>query len=204
MALGLGTGSTVDHLIEVLAGRVKAGLTLRCVASSLRTEQAARRLGIPLTTLDTDPGLDLCIDGADEVDGRLDCLKGLGGAFVREKVVASASRRFVLIVDETKMVSRLGSHSPVLVEAIPFAAASVARLLQDLQPRPKMKDGRPFVSDNGNPVLELHTGPIADPPSLARRLDATPGILGHGLFLSMAHAAYVAFPGGVRSRERPL
>jgi ribose 5-phosphate isomerase A len=201
MVLGLGTGSTVGHLLEVLAGRVREGLRIQGVPSSLRTEAEARRLGIPLTTLDEAASVDLCLDGADEVDPRLDCLKGLGGAFVREKVVASASRRFVLIVDDSKMVTRLGERSPVLVEAIPFAASFVARRLEDLDPRPRMKNGRPFISDNGNAVLELHTGPLRDPAALLRRLEATPGLAGNGLFLSMAHAAYVGSHDGVRKIE---
>ena len=202
MVLGLGTGSTVSHLLEVLARQIREGLRVRGVPSSLRTEADARRLGIPLTTLDEVPSLDLCIDGADEVNARLDCLKGLGGAFVREKVVAGAARRFVLIVDESKMVLRLGTRSPVLVEVIPFGASFVSRRLQDLEPRPRMRDGGPFISDNGNAVLELHTGPLEDPAALAHRIEATPGVAGHGLFLSMAHAAYVGSPGGVLRIDR--
>jgi ribose 5-phosphate isomerase A len=202
MLLGLGTGSTVQHFLEALAARVRAGLGIRGVPTSLRTESEATRLGIPLTTLDEAPELDLCIDGADEVDPRLDCLKGLGGALVREKVVAAAARRFILIVDGSKMVPRLGTGAPVLVEVIPFAVSAVAHRLDDLSPRRRERDGAPFLSDNGNQVLELTTGPLADPAALASRLNALPGVLDHGLFLDMAHAAYVATSEGVRRYDR--
>ena len=154
MLLGLGTGSTVQHFLEALATRVRAGLGIRGVPTSLRTEAAATRLGIPLTTLDEAPELDLCVDGADEVDPSLGCLKGLGGALVREKVVASAARRFVLIVDGSKLVPRLGTGAPVLVEVIPFASSAVGHKLEDLSPRRRDNDGVPFLSDNGNYVLD--------------------------------------------------
>jgi len=202
MLLGLGTGSTVQHFLEVLAPRVRAGLGIRGVPTSLHTEAAATRLGIPLTTLDEAPELDLCVDGADEVDPQLGCLKGLGGALVREKVVASAAKRFVLIVDGSKLVPRLGTLAPVLVEVIPFAASVVAHALEDLSPRRREKDGVAFLSDNGNHVLELATGPLADPAALAARLDGLPGVLDHGLFLGMAHAAYVATSDRVRRFDR--
>src|SRR5262249_51544493 len=113
-----------------------------------------------------------------------------------------AARRFVLIVDDSKMVARLGTRAPVLVEALAFAEPFVTRSLQDLRPRIRSQDGRSFISDNGNPVLELHTGPIEDPAALARRLDGTPGVIDHGLFLAMAHAAYVASAAGVERIER--
>jgi len=202
MLLGLGTGSTVQHFLEVLAPRVRAGLGIRGVPTSLRTEAEATRLGIPLTTLDEAPELDLCVDGADEVDPHLGCLKGLGGALVREKVVASAAKRFVLIVDGSKLVPRLGTLAPVLVEVIPFAASVVAAKLDDLSPRRREKDGAAFLSDNGNYVLELTTGPLENPEALAARLDAIPGVLDHGLFLGMAHTAYVATSERVRRFDR--
>ena len=235
MRLGLGTGSTVTHLLDALGERVRSGLSIVGVPTSARTEAQARRLGIPLATLDEAPELDLCIDGADEVDSRLDCLKGLGGACVREKVVAAASRRLVLIVDETKLVDRLGTRAPVVVEVIPFALAPVLRALRDLDPflrrTTRVEMGRssgetlpraqkwadsalapaaasglapapPYVTDNGNLLLELRTGPIAQPASLASRLDSTPGVLDHGLFLGMAHSVYVASASGVRRIDR--
>jgi ribose 5-phosphate isomerase A len=166
MLLGLGTGSTVRHFLEVLAARVRAGLGIRGVPTSMSTEAEATRLGIPLTTLDEAPALDLCVDGADEVDPLLGCLKGLGGALVREKVVAACSERFVLIVDGSKMVPRLGTRVPVLVEVLPFAAPVVSRTLSDLSPRRREKNGSIFLSDNGNHVLELATGPLEDPSAL--------------------------------------
>ena len=204
MLLGLGTGSTVQHFLEVLAPRVRAGLGIRGVPTSLRTEAAATRLGIPLTTLDEAPELDLCVDGADEVDPSLGCLKGLGGALVREKVVASAALGFVLIVDGSKLVPRLGTGAPVLVEVIPFACSAVAHKLEDLSPRRRENDDVPFLSDNGNYVLELATGPLEDPAALAARLDVIPGVVDHGLFLGMAHTAYVATSERVRRFDRPL
>jgi len=203
MLLGLGTGSTVARLLDVLGARVLKGLRVRGVPTSSRTEEHARRLGIPLATLDEFPSLDLCIDGADEVTPELDCLKGLGGACVREKVVAAASSRFILIVDESKQVDRLGVKAPVVVEAIPFAAPVVLLALQDLAPSVRMAEpGRPYLTDNGNFLLELRTGPIRDPQTLARRLDAIPGVLDHGLFLGMAATAFVASAGGVRRLDR--
>lgn len=203
MVLGLGTGSTVSHLLAVLGERVASGLKVTCVPSSTRTETDAHRLGIPLATLVDHPTLDLCIDGADEVDPHLDCLKGLGGAFVREKVVAAASRRFVLIIDESKLVERLGERSPVLVEVLPFAAAFVQHRLKDLSARRWLKEDALFTSDNGNPVFELPARILGEPRVLAHRLDGIPGVIDHGLFLGMAQAAYVAAEGGVRTLVRP-
>jgi ribose 5-phosphate isomerase A len=225
MRLGLGTGSTVAFLLEALAERRRAGLRFTSVATSVRTEVEARRLGIPVSSLDECPELDLAIDGADEVDDGLDCLKGLGGACLREKVVAAASRRFVLIADESKLVSRLGERAPVVVEALPFAVAPLLRSLADLNPvlrraqisvvvasaaaaAPVLERLQgtlppPWVTDNGNHLLELRTGPIPDPAGLAARLDAMPGVVGHGLFLGMAAAAYVATAKGLKRLERP-
>lgn len=207
MRLGLGTGSTVAHFLELLADRVRTGLAIVGVPTSIRTEVQAARLGIPLTTLEENPELDLCIDGADEVDPRVDCLKGLGGACVREKIVAAASKRFLIMADASKLVARLGEKAPVVVEVLPFAARTVARRLADLNPVLRRGGpeggGAPYLSDNGNHVLELRTGPIADPSALGARLDGIPGVLDHGLFLGMAQSAFIAEPGGVRRIDRP-
>src|SRR5262245_171116 len=152
MIVGLGTGSTASHFIRELGARVQGGMNVLGIPTSENSRQLAMQVGIPLTTLKEHPQIDVTIDGADEVSSRLDLIKGLGGALVREKIVAHASRRVIIIVDETKLVDRLGRRAPVPVEVVPFAADVVAaQLLRwggsgDV----RQKDGQPFVSDNGN------------------------------------------------------
>jgi ribose 5-phosphate isomerase A len=202
MVLGLGTGSTATWLLEGLASRLAAGaLTdLVGVPTSEQTAARCRQLGIPLTSLDERPELDLAIDGADEIAPGLDLIKGLGGAHLREKVVAASASRFIVVADDSKLVSRLGERAPLPVEVITFAYPLCDRLLRAAGWTATLRtdDGAPFVSDEGNRVADCRREDWTDPPGLAAQLHAMPGVVEHGLFLGMASAAYVATPGGVR------
>ncbi len=206
--LGLGTGSTAKCFLEALAERLRRG-ELRDVAgvpTSEATEALARQLGIPLVSLEDCPSLDLAVDGADEVDERLDLIKGLGGALLREKIVAAASREFVVVVEEGKLVRRLGERSPVPVEVLAFGWRATLERLRALgvEPRRRTVNGEPFRTDQGNFVLDCPFGALHDPASVARALEAVPGVLGHGLFLGMAHEVIVGTARGPRIlRRRP-
>ncbi len=204
MTLGLGTGSTVTHYIRELGRRVGEGLEVRAVATSLRSEALAREVGVPIVTFADVASLDLTVDGADEVSPQLDLTKGLGGALVREKVVARASERFVIVVDDSKIVDRLGTRSPIPVEVVPFASDVVSRRLRAIggEPRLRRVDGEPFVSDNGNHVVDWRVEPIDDPAALERDLKGITGVVDSGLFTNMADRVIVAGASGVRSLER--
>ncbi len=204
MLVGLGTGSTVRYFIEELGRRVRDGLDVRAIATSVESDRLARRGGIPIVSFADVSGLDVTVDGADEVSPALDLVKGLGGALVREKIVAKASGRLVIVVDEAKLVDRLGTRSPLPVEVIPFATDLVRRSLADIGPRPevRMKDGAPFVSDNGNHVLDWRCGPIEDPQELEHRLKSMSGVVDSGLFSGMADRVVVAGADGLRTLDR--
>lgn len=199
--IGLGSGSTAELFLDALAERLRRGELdrVRGVPTSDATERRARSLGIPLTTLDEDPSLDLTVDGADEVDPDLNLLKGRGGALLREKIVARASARRVIIVDENKRVPRLGAKHPVPVEVLPFGWKAVEARIRDLGGTPVLrKSGSdPIRTDQENYLLDCRFGPIADPVGLARRLEGIPGVLGHGLFLGMADEVIVATGSGI-------
>ena len=191
--VGLGTGSTAYFAVVALGERVKAGLKLVGIPTSIATEDLARQLGIPLTTLDEHPEIDITIDGADEIDPRLNLIKGGGGALLREKVVASVSKKMVVVGDSSKAVSALGKF-PLPVEIIPFARPVVERKLASLGAAAKLRlkpDGQPFITDNGNHVLDASFGRIDDPPSVARALSETPGVVEHGLFIGIAKLALI-------------
>jgi ribose 5-phosphate isomerase A len=202
MALGLGTGSTAAWVLEGLSRRLSDG-TLTGIAgvpTSERTAQRCRELGIPLIDLAQRPSLDLAIDGADEIAPDLSLIKGLGGAHLREKVVARSAERFVVVADETKLVSRLGEQAAVPVEVIPFARPLCERLLVTDGWRPALRgdgDG-PWITDQGNLILDCRRHGWDDPSRLAAGLHEIPGVVEHGLFLGMAAAAYVACADGVR------
>jgi ribose 5-phosphate isomerase A len=204
MRVGLGSGSTALHAVRELGERVRAGLTITGVPTSRQTEAAAREAGIPLDDLSERPWLDLTLDGADEVDGRLRLVKGGGGALLREKIVASASRRLLILVDASKCVERLGAF-PLPVEVVPFAASVVAAHVArwGVTPRLRVRGGAPFVTDEGNHVLDCPFGEITDPEGLAARLADVPGVVEHGLFLDLADAVYVAGDDGVEVRAAP-
>ncbi|MFN0009693.1 MAG: ribose-5-phosphate isomerase RpiA [Planctomycetota bacterium] len=195
MRVGLGTGSTVHFTILRLAERIREeGLRLRCVPTSVDTEQKARALGIPLIGLDEVEDLDLTIDGADEIDGRFDMIKGGGGALLREKVVASISRREAIVVGASKVVTRLGTTFPLPVEVVPFALASVARALARLgcTPSPRLASGKPRMTDNGNAILDCRFEQgIPDAAELERRIDSIPGVVESGLFVGLAHVLFI-------------
>jgi ribose 5-phosphate isomerase A len=202
MILGLGTGSTARHMLEGLARRIRdEGLRVSGVPTSLATAEAARLLGVPLTSLEDHPVLDVAIDGADEVDPRLDLIKGLGGALFREKIVAAAAKKFIVVVDDSKLVPRLGTKSPVPVEVHEFGWRATQAALEALGARVvlRTRDGETFHTDNGNRILDAGFGPIRSPAKLAASLDAVPGVVGHGLFLNIADMVLAASDRGVRT-----
>ena len=186
--VGLGTGSTAAYVVRFLGERVQAGLKIVGIPTSVRTKELAASLGISLTTLDECQQIDVAIDGADEFDPKLQLTKGGGGALLREKIIASASRQFVVIADSSKQVPVLGAF-PLPVEVIPFAEALVAKEIAALGAKVNVRqtpDGKPFITDEGHHILDCRFGRIPDPPSLARKLSDTPGVVEHGLFINMA------------------
>lgn len=204
MILGLGSGSTAAHFIDLLGERLQGG-ELRDIASVPTSEGAAARaraLGIPLTTLADHPHLDLAVDGADEIDPALNLIKGLGHALLREKIIVVHADRFLVIVDESKLVPRLGSRGPLPVELVPFGADAHVRWLNTLGCRAELwreADGSPVVTDDGSYLGRCwFPDGIADSYVLARTLADRPGIIEHGLFLDMASAVIVASPKGLR------
>ncbi|MEX2501213.1 MAG: ribose-5-phosphate isomerase RpiA [Trueperaceae bacterium] len=203
--LGLGTGSTAHAFLLALGARIAAGELpgVRGVATSRATERTSRELGIELIDLPAD-GVDLAVDGMDEIDPELDVIKGLGGALLREKIVAASAARFVLIGDAGKRVPRLGTRCPLPVEVLAFGADRTQALLSDLGLAPTVRGGpsEPFLSDNGHPLLDCKLPAGFDPWTLAQDLDALPGVVGHGLFLGMADAAYLADGSHVQRIDR--
>jgi len=186
MVVGLGTGSTAHWVIQRLGQRVKEGLRIRTIATSLRSETLARELDIPVISFADVTAIDLTIDGADEVDPANRLVKGGGGSLLREKIVAAASRTFIVVVDESKVVAQLGAF-PLPVEVVPFGWEVTARACAALgcTPTRRTTDGQPFVSDNGNFILDCAFGTLAEPEALAVRLNAIPGVVENGLFLGM-------------------
>lgn len=201
--VGLGTGQAATAFIHALGRAVTSGLSITGVPTSEASATLARRLGIPL--LDEPVALDVAVDGADEVDPRLDLVKGYGGALVREKVVAAAARRFIVLVGAEKLVPTLGGRGRLPVEVVPFAVPFCRRRLGELghPPTVRTRDGAPFVTDNGNLILDCAVGPIADPGTLDAALRAIPGVVGTGLFVGMAHAVMVREGGRTRTLRRP-
>jgi ribose 5-phosphate isomerase A len=208
MRVGLGSGSTAEHFVSLLGQRVAQGLDIAGVPTSEQTARLARQAGVPLTTLEETPELDLDVDGADEIGPGLALIKGGGGALLREKIVAAASARMIVIADAGKRVARLGAF-PLPIEAVPFGLTATVLAVErvavelglpaaiDLRRR----DGEPFVTDNGNRILDASFGLIRDPEALADRLADIPGIVEHGLFLGFADLALIASPDGVAAIE---
>lgn len=191
--VGLGTGSTAYFTVIALGERVKTGLKIISIPTSVKTGDLARSVGIPLTTLDEHPEIDITIDGADEIDPQLRMIKGGGGALLREKVVASASKKMVVITDSSKVVPVLGKF-PLPLEVIAFARAVVEKKIVALGGSPKLRTqagGGPYITDNGNQILDCDFGKIADPPALALALSNVPGVVEHGLFIGLASIALV-------------
>jgi len=192
--VGLGTGSTASYAVRFLGERVRAGLKIRGIPTSVHTKEFASSLGIPLTTLDEFQQIDITIDGADEVDTQLNLIKGGGGALLREKIIASATRQFVVIGDSGKKVPMLGKF-PLPVEIIPFAQPLLARRIAALGAKVSLRadaSGNPFVTDEHHHILDCRFGQIPDPPALARQLEAMPGVVEHGLFIEMASVVLIA------------
>ncbi|MDP7607885.1 MAG: ribose-5-phosphate isomerase RpiA [Candidatus Poseidoniia archaeon] len=204
MLLGLGTGSTANHALELLGERVAEGLAITGVPTSERTAARARELGIPLQPFEPGLRLDLAIDGADEVSSQLDLIKGLGGALLREKQVESCAERLVIIIDDSKLVERLG-RGPLPVEVAPAEADAMLATLRalDCEAALRREAGAVFVTDNGNWIAHLRFADgIPDPAALDARLQALPGVIDTGLFLGMADIVYSASPAGVKRLER--
>lgn len=191
--VGIGSGSTVAYFIQLLGDRVKNGLRICGIPTSEHSRQRAASLGIPLTTLDECPEIDVTVDGADEIDPQLRLIKGGGGALLREKIVASASRQLVIIADSSKKVSVLGKFG-VPVEVIKFARTVVQKKIESMGARVCLRQNgsHPYLTDEDNYILDCHFGEIADPEQLAQKLSETPGVVEHGLFIEMASVALVA------------
>lgn len=205
MIVGLGTGSTAAHAVQLLGARVAAGLDIAAVATSHATEAAARAVGIRLLAPDEQSAIDLCIDGVDEIDSRLRAIKGGGGAMLLEKVVATLARRNIAIADASKQVARLGGRA-VPIEILPAARGLVWREIVRLGGTPdlRLREGAPWVTDAGNHILDARFPTLAEPATLAGALSTIPGALGHGLFLTEIDALYVAASDGVSRQERPI
>lgn len=206
MAVGLGTGSTVHYTLLALGKRIaEEGLEIVGVATSVRTENTSKEVGIPLGDMDELGGLDITIDGADEVDPRLNLIKGLGGALVREKVVASHSKALVIVADESKMVQVLGTRSPLPVEVLQMGHRRLHLALADLGCAPNLRSGdddRPFLSDNGNYIYDCRFDRIERPHDLERQVNNVVGVVENGLFLDMATRVVVATASGILVKDR--
>jgi len=197
--VGLGSGSTATCAIRFLAERVRDGLKIVGVPTSQKTKQLAEQLGIPLSTLEENPQIDIDIDGADEIDPQLNLIKGGGGALLREKIIAAASRRFVVVADSAKQVTRLGKF-PLPVEVISFAQALIADRITAMGAQVSLRRyayGNPYLTDEGHHILDCNFGEIADPAALAAKLRSIPGVVEHGLFVGMAEMALVGKNGQV-------
>ena len=204
MKLGLGTGSTAKHFVDFIGAKVAGGWKLLCVPTSEATRAQAESLHIPLTTLDETPELDLTVDGADELDADLTLVKGGGGALLREKMVAASSARMIVIADGSKKVARLGAF-PLPIEVVTFGAKATMRKIEKVAAGAgatgalsfRMKNGALFVTDNGNYIIDGAFGVIPDAKKLALALEATPGVVDHGLFIGLADLAILGAPDGV-------
>jgi ribose 5-phosphate isomerase A len=204
--VGLGTGSTTAYAIREIGRRVRdEGLELVGIATSSAVESIAIEEGISLTTLDLVEKIDIAIDGADQVDSNLDLIKGLGGALTREKVVDGLAEVSIIIVDETKLTSRLGTNMKVPVEVLPFALTPVLARLKEIAGKPTLrltKDERPVITDNGNYIVDADFGPIDDPRKLSEEIKLIPGVLDNGLFVDVADIVYVGHKEGCTKLER--
>lgn len=200
MVVGLGTGSTVHYTIKELGRMVNRGLRIVGIPTSIRSENLARQCRIPLSNLHEHPHVDLSIDGADEVDPKLNLVKGMGGALVREKIVASVSRRLIVVVDESKRVEKLGTKSPVPVEVLPFGWTAGVKRIEELGAEVDLRRSRriPFVSDNGNYILDCRFKEIPSPKRLEAKLNNIPGVVENGIFVGLANMALVASEDGVK------
>lgn len=199
--VGLGSGTTVAYAIQEIGKKIRQGLQVLGVPTSHQALMLAVSYSIPLTTLDEHPKLDLAIDGADQVDGELNLIKGMGGALMREKVVASAAKQFVVVADETKLVEKLGTKQPIPVEVLPFALSTVVARVEDLGGKAVLREGErkvgPVVTDNGNFILDVTFGAVDDLTKLDVAVKSIPGVLETGLFLGMADIVYLGKQDGI-------
>ena len=207
MVVGLGTGSTAIFAVRRIARLLQRGELhdIIGVPTSRQVEQEARALSIPLSTLDAHPVIDLTIDGADEVAPHLNLIKGGGGALLREKIIAQASYREIIVVDESKLSPALGTHWPVPVEVVPFGWPTQVAYLESLGAQPALRlydKDTPYETDQGNLILDAHFGPMANPAQAAAQLDGRAGIVAHGLFLELATEVIVAGKGGMQHIKR--
>ena len=211
MKLGLGTGSTAKHFVDLVGERVRAGLDIVAVPTSEATRAQAEACGIRLTTLDETPALDLTVDGADEIDPHLSLIKGGGGALLREKIVAAASDRMIVISDPSKLVPTLGRF-PLPVEVTPFGFTATLRAVEKAIAAIQLagplslrlgKDGNPFVTDGGHWIIDAALERIDDPKAMAHALSGIPGVMEHGLFVGLAQTAIIGGPDGIKIIERP-
>ena len=210
MKLGLGSGTTAEIFMEMLAPKVRAGGKLLCVPTSERTAAHARKLGLTLANLDDLAPLDITIDGADEADRNLDLIKGGGGMLLREKIVAAASKKMIVIADESKLVPRLGKY-PLPIEVMNFGHKSTAERLSErfaemgysnVAMKVREKDGAPFITDNNNMIYDCSFGAIQNAAKLAAAIKTVPGAVEHGLFVGIAHTLLIAGPGEVEVIEK--
>lgn len=205
--VGLGSGSTIAYAIQEIGKRMQ-GQELRVlgIPTSHQASMLAVENGIPLTTLNEHPQLDLAIDGADQIDRELNLIKGMGGALTREKIVASAARKLVIVADETKLVEKLGTNHPVPIEILPFAFSTAMLRIQKLGGKPVLRAGKgkvgPIITDNGNFIVDADFGPLNAPKDLNSRLRSIPGVIETGLFVGMADLVYIGTPTTVRKLER--
>ncbi|MDH5391292.1 MAG: ribose-5-phosphate isomerase RpiA [Candidatus Bathyarchaeota archaeon] len=205
--VGLGSGSTTAYVIQEIGEKIRLeGLRILGVPTSHQAMMLAVHCGVPLTTLNEHPQLDLAIDGADQIDRDLNLIKGGGGALTREKIVASAAKQFVIVADETKLVERLGTNHTVPVEVLPFAVPTVMVKLRELKGKPVLREGGgkvgPLVTDNGNFVVDVDFGPVDDVKELHLQLKLIPGVIETGLFVGMADVVYLGKPDGVEKLVR--
>ena len=200
--IGLGTGSTAEYMIKILSSLLESGTLwdVQGVATSNRTSSLANTLGIPMTTLDEYPRLDLSIDGADLIDNKLNLLKGGGGALFREKIVASASETYIIIADERKIVKKLGTGFPLPIEVLPFSVTPVTQKISELGANLTIRidKNKPIVTDNGNYILDADFGPIDTPEKLESKLKSIPGVIETGLFLGYVDVAYIGTKDGIQ------
>jgi ribose 5-phosphate isomerase A len=207
--VGLGSGSTAAHVIREIGRRMlQDGLRVLGVPTSSQAMMLAVHSGIPLTTLDECPSLDLAIDGADQLDQKLNLIKGGGGALTREKIVASVAKEYIVVADETKLVEKLGTNCQVPVEVLPFALATVTHSIKELGGKPLLRESRgkvgAVVTDNGNYIIDIDFGPIKDAEELNQRLKLIPGIIETGLFIEMADIVYLGKADGIRKLKKKL
>ncbi len=204
--VGLGSGTTAALAVEAIGRRVASGLRITGISTSEKTTAQARELRIPLATLAEHPAIDITIDGADDVElHTLNLIKGGGGNLLREKIVAAASTRLVIVVDKSKLVDRLGSHSPVPVEVVRFGWEATAKRLTALNLNPKLRKGdgdNPYVTDGGNYILDCAVGPISSADQLGHELDSVIGVVEHGLFLGITSQVLIGTPDGVQTLNR--